>query len=268
MSNDERLSVYLLTFNSERRLEEVLTSATKVADELVIIDSGSTDDTLEICARFNARIFYRVLDNFRDQRVFAEDCCSYNWVLALDSDEALSDELASTIVKLKGRSFSTESGKAVDGYAIRREWFFMGKRVRTFYPVRTPEYIVRLFNKHTINHKSTELIVHEQPNTRGATITRIETPINHYSCDTVEELYDKIGLYTTLAANEMSLNGTRATRVRINLYPWLIWFRWYVLYGGWKDAEHGKILGKYVRDTIYLKYLKLRYLKSVRETKE
>lgn len=254
------LSVYLLTFNSERKLEQVLSAAASIADELLVIDSGSSDRTVEICERFSARVIYRKLDNFREQRIFAEESCSYQWVLALDSDEIISNELITEIGKLKKREFKTEVGSMVDGYAIRRDWYFMNKKVNVFYPVKTPEYIVRLFDKNTINHKESNRIIHEQINARGASVGQISAPISHYSCDSVGELYGKINLYTTLAAKEMAISNKKARWIHLFIYPWLIWFRWYILYGGWKDSVEGRILGRYVRDTIYLKYLKLKHM--------
>ncbi|HXR56648.1 MAG TPA: hypothetical protein VN858_07590, partial [Casimicrobiaceae bacterium] len=78
-------------------------------------------------------------------------------------------------------------------------------------------------------------------------------------CDSIDQLYSKIGLYTSLAAQDMQSRGESANALKIHLYPWLLAFRCYVLMGGWKDGELGRVHARYVRDTVYLKYLKLRH---------
>jgi hypothetical protein len=136
----------------------------------------------------------------------------------------------------------------------------MGMKVRNFYPVKTPEFNVRLFQRDRLSHRGSR-IIHEQLQLNKATIGSIDEPILHYSCDSIEDLYEKISLYTTLAAQDMHANGTSSSWLKICLYPWIIWVRWYLIYGGWRDGYIGAILGKYVRDTIYLKYLKLKFIR-------
>lgn len=253
------LSCYILTKNSERRLAQVLASLQGVADEVLVLDSGSTDATLNIAASFGCRVQHRDFDNFRDQRVAAEALCSHDWVLALDSDEVLSPELASHIQVLKERGFADGGASAPDGYALRRDWYFTGERVRNFYPVRTPEHIVRLFNHRRIGHRNSR-VVHEQVNTDGATIRAIDLPLQHFSCDSVQDLYAKLPLYARLSAQDLHARGERAGWVKQHLYPWLIWFRWHVLYQGFRDGAPGRVLGRYVRDTVRTKYQILRDL--------
>lgn len=252
------LSCYILTYNSERRLDQVLASLTGIADEVVIVDSGSSDRTLEIAAKFGVSVLHRGFDNFRDQRVFAEDNCRHTWVLALDSDEVLSPELRGRLLQLKHDGFAVGDVNPPDGFSIRRHWFFMNKPVRNFYPVRTPEFVVRLFRRDHVSHRGSR-IIHEQL-VIGKSMTRtIDEPILHYSCDSISDLYAKISLYTRLAAEDMHTKGIRSSWAKINIYPWLIWARWYLSYGGWRDGTPGRILGKYIRDTIYLKYLMLKH---------
>lgn len=259
MTTQTPLSCYLLTYNSGRRLDQVLASIRNIADEILIVDSGSSDNTIEIATAHGAKILTRPFDNFRDQRVFAEEHCTYPWVLALDSDEVVSESLAYLLLRLKSRNFTEDGDFQPDGFSIKRHWFFMGKQVRNFYPVKTPEFIVRLFQKSRINHRGSR-IIHEQLNLCGAKIRQIDEPILHYSCDSIDDLYSKIGLYTKLAAEDMYAKGERSSRLKLCFLPWLLWVRWHLLYGGWRDGQLGRILGKYVRDTVYLKYLKLFFL--------
>ena len=257
------LSVYILTLNSKRRISQVLDSISKIADEIVIVDSGSSDETLDIISRYPVTLLERNFDNFRDQRVFAEDACSNDWVLALDSDEVLSDDLVSEILRLKEMNFNADNIQAPDGFSIRRDWFFIGKQVRNFYPVKTPEYIVRLFSKKKLSTRGSR-IIHESLQLNNSHIQTINQPIKHFCCDSIDDLYSKIGLYTRLSAEDMHSKGERSSWTKINLYPWLIWVRWYLINGSWADGEAGLVLSRYARSTVYLKYLKLKYLSSNR----
>jgi glycosyltransferase involved in cell wall biosynthesis len=255
------LSAYILTCNSKRRLRQVLDAVQQVADEIVIVDSGSTDETLDILAQFPVRLLSRKFDNFRDQRVFAEESCTHNWVLALDSDEVLSDGLIAKIKQLKHQDFDDHTAVLPDGYSLRRDWYFLGRRVRNFYPVKTPEYIVRLFRKDKISTKGSR-IIHESSQLHGQCIHTIVQPIKHFSCDSIDDLYERINLYTRLSAEDMFTSGERSNWLKIHVYPWLIWMRWYFLHGSWRDGEAGIVLSRYARITIYLKYLKLHHLAS------
>lgn len=256
-----QLSCYLLTMNSERRLHQVLLSVLDIADEIILVDSGSTDDTLQIAAAFGVKVFHRDFDNFRDQRVFAEDQCTHNWVLALDSDEVVSPALRGEIDRIKFKNFFAQDPNPPGAFQIKRDWFFMSYPVRNFYPVRTPEYVIRLFRRDTVSHRGSRM-VHEQINTGNATIFWLEQPLYHYSCDSLSDLYSKIDLYASLAAEDMRLSGFRSSWHKIHVYPWIIWLKWYFMYGSWRDGRSGRILGKYIRDTVYLKYQKLKLIQN------
>src|SRR3982751_6868765 len=110
-----RLSCYVLTLNSERRLAEVLSPLRDIADDLLVVDSGSSDRTLDIARSFGARVAFRAFDNFRDQRLFAERECAHDWILQIDSDEVVSAELAQEIRTLKDADFNASQTPAPSG---------------------------------------------------------------------------------------------------------------------------------------------------------
>ena len=255
------LSVYILTMNSERRIAQVLKAAKMVADEIVVIDSGSTDKTIEILTKNNIEAINREFDNFRDQRIFAENNCTNKWILALDSDEVLSEQLIEKIKHIKANDFYSDSVPPPDGFRIKRDWYFLGDKITNFYPTRTPEHIVRLFKRNIISMRESR-IIHETLQTSNHTIHTIEEAIEHYTCDSIDDLYGKIGLYTRLLAEDMHSRGERSSWAKINIYPWVLWVRWYLINKSWKDGERGLILSRYARTTIYLKYLKLKYYSS------
>ena len=88
---------------------------------------------------------------------------------------------------------------------------------------------------------------------------RIDEPLLHYSCDSIEEMYGKLGLYTTLAARDLRAKRGRPSLIEVILMPWIVSFKWYVVVGGWRDGIIGVILARYVADSVYQKYLKARW---------
>lgn len=247
------LSCHILAKNSERRLAEVLRSVQPISDEILIVDSGSTDRTMAIVNEFKCKALHRPFDNFRDQRTYAEENCEHDWVLVLDSDEVASKGLQKKIISLKENSFSIENNADVDGLTIKRDWHFINSPVQNFYTVKAPEFIAQQFNKKKISHRNSR-VIHEQVDTRGAEIAAISEWIHHHSCDSIDDLYAKIPIYARLSADDLHSQGIKSSRMKREIYPWMTWFRWYVLYMGFLDGRPGIILGKYARDTIRTKY--------------
>lgn len=250
-----KLSCYILTKNSERRLDQVLSSVVKFVDDLVILDSGSADKTLEIAKKFNARIFHRDFDNFSNQRNYGLSLCTHDWVFELDSDEVVSVPLQQKFSMLKMSGFAID-GVVPDAFGIRREWYLLGRKVNCFYPVRCPDQPLRIFQRKKIGYKIDRL-VHESPVGYQST-RRVDEPILHYSCDSVDQMYAKINQYTTLAAKEMHRAGKKVSLIKIIIYPWVVWFKYYVVLGGWRDGFVGLIHGRYVRDYVWQYLVKLK----------
>jgi len=256
VSEGRLLSCYVLTRNSERRLREVLSSVQAVADDIVVVDSGSTDGTLDIVREFGVRLAVREFDNFREQREYALSLCRHDWVLELDSDEVVSTELFGRLAALKLNGFALD-GRTPDAFGIWREWYLLGKRVHCFYPSRCPDRPVRLFRRSVFGYRSASG-VHEALSGRGWVLP-IAEPILHYTCDSIDQMYAKINQYSTLAAIEMHRQGKTASWLSIFAYPWLVWFKFYVLNGGWRDGGLGLVHGRYVRDSVWQKLVKLKY---------
>jgi len=250
-----RLSCYILTYNSARRLDEVLHALNGVADEVIIVDSGSSDATKSIAKAHGARVVCHSFENFTDQRQFAVNVCSYRWVLAIDSDEVVTRKLAARLVALKADHFMTPNRS--EAFGIRREWYLLGRRIHCFYPSSCPDWPMRLFDKHKV-HYVPGRHVHEA--LAGFSRSEaIDEPLLHYTSDSINDLYAKLNQYSTLAARDLAARQIRPSWMRIRIFPWLIWFEWYVVKGGWRDGAVGLIHARYLRDMVYQKYLKLRF---------
>ncbi len=251
----QALSVYILTCNSPKYLVEILQRCKSIADEVVIVDSGSTDSTLDIARNFGCKIVYRPLDNFREQRRFAHECCSNKWVLAIDSDEIPSEALVNDIQKLKSSGFN------FDAYKIRRNWNVLGKWVHGLIPVPSPDYPIRLLNK--------EVVVFDNRSTRShetahgyKTLGAIEAPLLHYTFETREVLESKLQLYSRLRAEDIVERGEDAGLQKLLLSPLAAWFKWYILRQNWKDGYAGLVLAGFAFRYTYLKYRIAREMKS------
>ncbi|QHL86144.1 glycosyltransferase [Nibribacter ruber] len=248
------LSCYILTHNSQEYLAQVLEPLQGVVDDLVIIDSGSKDNTQAIAEQFKARFIHRPLDNFKNQRNFALDQCQHTWVLSLDSDEVPDSSFVQALQAFKATAASTD----IQGFKIERKWIVMGQEVQTFYPILCPDFPLRLFRKDVVNFNERSNMVHETPSghTKEGTLDGF---VRHYTFNKVEDLYRKLNLYTSIAAQDMAARGKTASWDKIIFSPMAAWIKWYLIKQGFRDGAVGWVLGQYAYDYTLQKYLKLRF---------
>ena len=255
------LSCYILTYNSERYLADILSQIRSVVDDLIIVDSGSHDNTQTIAEQYGCRFLIREFDHFKAQREFALASCQSNWVLSLDSDEIPEQGLIETLRQLKANQFRL-AGKRYEAFRIQRRWFVLGKEVRAFYPMACPDYPIRLLDKTQVGYGEHSRRVHETPH--GYThIAVLPGWVNHYSCHSYGELQTKLKRYTKLAAEDLRQSGRRPRLAKLLLSPFGAWWKWYVFKQGWKDGRVGFLLGMYAYRYTYLKWKLFRKLTSV-----
>jgi glycosyltransferase involved in cell wall biosynthesis len=226
-----------------------------VIDDLVIIDSGSTDETQQISKHYNVRFIHRSFDNFKAQRTFAMEQCQYKWILFLDSDEVPDDSFIESLKQIKMNNFSVK-GYQPDGFKINRRWIVLGKEIGVIYPIESPDQPARMINSDKMSYKNEPRLVHETI-AGGKTFELIGGNIFHYPCQTIHELYSKIDLYTTLGVFDLKRKGANSNIISLIIHPVAAWIKWYIFKGGWKDGYVGLILGNYAFQYTYMKYLKL-----------
>ena len=175
--------------------------------------------------------------------------------MSIDSDEVVSSELADRLSELRSSS-GLGIDPLIDAYAIRREWYVMRKRVHCFYPSTCPDYPVRLFHRLSVRYIEGRQVHESMEGFRKVSV--IDAPLLHYTCDSIDEMYSKVNLYTTLAARDIRRTG-RPSWLRIAFMPLLVSFRWYVILGAWKDGAIGVIHALYVAENVYQKHVKARY---------
>ena len=252
------LSSYVLTYNSARHLARVLAQLKRVADEVIVADSGSTDQTVAIARAAGCRVETRPFTDFGEQRNWALSLCTHDYVLFPDSDEIMSDALVETLLAMKERGLDREC------YLIRRETFICGQMVHTFYPSISPDYQIRLFRRSVASYAPTHRVHELAVGIRDAEC--IDATIEHQAATDFAELEHKLQLYTDLAAADIADRGGA---------PWLMtlqaltrgpfaFMKWYGGRGGWRDGRLGLRLGNFAYRYTYLKYLKARRLVQAR----
>lgn len=249
------LSVCLLTFNSERLLEPCVAALRQVADELVVVDSGSTDGTRAILARFGVEPVDRPYKTHADQMNHAVSLARNDWVLCMDSDEVLDPDTIGAIRALKEAGFGDE-GQA---WRISRHWVVLGRPVHAIYPVSSPDFPVRLFNRRRCRFNDSPV----DDKVEGyAASTIIPGHVRHDTFYSVHEVFQKVNTYTTRATKFRAFQPSLA---RALLSPHAAFVKWYFLKQGWRDGRVGLVGGAYAFLYTFLKYFKAWYAMRERE---
>jgi glycosyltransferase involved in cell wall biosynthesis len=248
------LSFYMLTQDSELHLADILGPLREVADEMIIVDAGSRDHTRRIAQDLGARVLERPFDNFRDQRRFALAACRHQWVLFLDADEVPDAAFVADLARLRHNGFRVD-GQAPDAFRFKRRWFVLGKEVRAFYPISSPDYPARLFRRDLVDLPADCGLVHESL-TGYRTCGVIGGSVLHHSMRTVSEMQRKLDLYSTLAARDMVRRDGVGSWHHLLTHPVAAWLKWYLRKGSWRDGRIGWVCGWYACEYTFLKYLK------------
>ena len=241
-----KISATLVTLNEEQNLARALGSLS-CCDELLIIDSGSEDRTIEIAEQHGARVIEREWKGYADQKNFAAQAAQHDWILALDADEALSDPLAAEIHSLKSRPPS------VDAYRFPRRARYLGKWIR--HSGWYPDAKVRLYHRGKAEWVGN--YVHESVEVSGSVGT-LQGDLLHYTCDTIASHVQTVDRYTTLAAKELVERGERVGWVDLSLAPAWTFLKTYFLKLGFLDGLEGLAIAHMAAFYVFAKHAKAR----------
>lgn len=245
-----KLSVTVITRNEAANIGDALASVAW-ADELVVVDSGSCDETVRIARQFTDRVIVRDWAGYVAQKNYAASLANHDWILSLDADErvtpALADEIQQTLIR----------GPAHAGYRMPRVTWHLGRWIRTtdWYP----DYQLRLYDRRA--GRWTGGYVHESIAVDGS-IGRLKSELQHFAYRGVSDHLQTIDRYTTYAAREMHDSGRRAHLLQIVGHPPLAFLRNYVLRGGLCDGVPGLVISAMNAYYVFLKFVKLRELSS------
>jgi glycosyltransferase involved in cell wall biosynthesis len=247
-----QISAIIITFNEEAFVEKCLESLTGIADEIIVVDSFSTDSTQEICRRYNVRLITYNFNGYRDQKNYALSLASYQQVLSLDADEALSEELKKSILTIK------ENWK-YDGYLFNRLNNYCGQWIHhsKWYPDRQ----LRLFDSK--KGKWGGFNIHEKVvMEKGSRVHKVKGDLLHWAYSSYEDHIEKIQKYSTIGANEYFKAGRKAGPFTAVLHCSWSFFRSFILQRGFLDGYKGYLVCSITAYSSYLKYVKLRKLQK------
>jgi glycosyltransferase involved in cell wall biosynthesis len=239
------LSAIIITHNEARRLGACLESLKPIADETIVLDDGSADETAEIARNAGARLSYRDFDNFGAQKQAALDLATGDWVLSIDADERITPELADEILAV------TRESTAADGYWIRRRLTYLGRPLR--FGGTGSDWVLRLARRHTATFSAK--VIHESMLVRGRT-ARLGSALDHIKYASLTEHMATIDRYTQIIAGEKRLSGARFHMWHLLRIPAEIWKR-LVFQGGFLDGRAGVIHAGMAAFYGFLKHAKL-----------
>lgn len=249
------LSVAIITKNEESNLQRTLTSV-RWADEMIVVDCGSTDQTVEIASTFGARVVLEPWRGFGRQKNFAIEQCTSDWILSLDADEEVSSGLAEEIRHL------LEDKPAVDAYFLPRRNLFLGRWMKRggYYP--DPK--LRLFRKGAARFQ--ESAVHETVVYSSATRT-LTNDLIHHAYPTLESYIEHMNRYSTLSAEQATTEGRTSSGffaflANVMLNPTLTFLYNYVFRLGCLDGREGLLLHLYHSAYVSWKYAKAWQLRN------
>ena len=245
-----KISVCIITLNEEDHIRAACESVSW-ADEIVVVDSGSTDRTREIAAECGARVLENRWPGFAAQKEFAAEQATNEWIFSLDADERVSEELRGSIASL----FSKSDSELADGYSISRRAFYMGRWIRGggWYPDRQ----LRLYRKSMGGWQGEH--IHETVKMNpDARIGMLTGDLLHYTVRDAAEHHRMIGeRYAPLGARKMLEQGRRTSPLKIATIGPATFIRNFILKGGFRDGLAGLTIATFAAHHAFLKHLQL-----------
>jgi glycosyltransferase involved in cell wall biosynthesis len=247
----KKLSVTVITFNEQKHIDRCLRSVRRVADEIVVVDSLSTDKTKEICLSHSVVFIEQPFLGYVEQKNFALSKASFEHVLSLDADEALSEELIVSVQQEKEKEFPA------DGYTMNRYNFYCGKWIRhgTYYPDRKLRLLDLKKGKWGGQNPHDKIIM-----TEGATIKHLKGDLLHYTYQTIGQHAKQMERFSTIAAKALYDRGKKPSYLKMLINPAWAFIKGYIIKLGFLDGVEGFRIARYTARQSYLKYLKLMHL--------
>lgn len=247
-----RLSLIVITKNEEASIERCLQSAAGIADEIVVVDSGSTDRTLEIAREFGAKILEPAdWPGFGPQKQRAQEAASGDWVLSLDSDEWLRENAVREI------RAALNDPAAADGYRMPRRNRFRGRIVR--FGGWWPDYVLRLYRRD--KGRFNDNLVHESVVVDGEVRT-LKNPIEHNTIISADDAEGKVERYSEIASQELLARGRRSSEFGARMRGAAAYVRSYILQLGFLGGKTGHRVARYQARYTYKKWAKVAAAKA------
>lgn len=255
-----KISACIIAFNEENKIAEAIESLAW-ADEILVVDSESADETRTIAESLGAKVTIKKWAGFSAQKQFAADCAAHDWIFSLDADERVSGELKAEILKLK----SLPENDLADGYRIPRLSFYMNRPIR--HGGWYPDWQLRFFNRRRGKWK--DVLIHESVQMNGgAKVEKLSGDILHCTVENASHHHRMIGTrYAPLAAEQMFERGKRTSAFKVATVGSTTFLQNYILRGGFLDGFAGFCIARFAAHHAFLKYLLLWEMQKSRESR-
>ena len=240
-----KITVSIITLNEEKMLPSALASVAW-ADEILVTDSGSTDRTVEIAKAAGARVLFREFDGYSAQHNWAFEQIANPWIMVLDADEVVDDELARSIRE------TLASEPKYEVYEVVRDTFVLGHRMRS--TAWSNERLPRLFKKEAMRYSG---MVHQTPEYGDCKVGVLRGRLLHYTYRDMEQYFQKFQHFTSLWAKDQYAKGKRISLLRCSFAPIWRFFHNYFFRRGFLDGRLGFVLSALAMTYSFVKYIKL-----------
>jgi len=241
------ISVVIITYDEEERLEGALKSVADLASEVIVVDSFSPDNTLDVAKKYTKHVYQREWTNFADQKNFANDKASFSWILSLDADERVSPELREEILHIK------EGEPECSGFSMPRQVFYLGKWIHHsgWYPDRK----IRLFRKEEAHWEGE--YIHEKLVIQGK-IEKLKGHIHHFTYRTIADHLDRINKFSKLGAQKLYTQKKKTRWYHLVFLPFFRFIKSFFFRLGFLDGFAGLVISVLNGYAVFIRYAKLR----------
>jgi len=250
-----RISAVIITYNEEKNISRCIESVLTIADEILVVDSFSSDSTPEICHSFETKFIQHEFNSHIEQKNYALSQAKYDHCLSLDADEALDEKAIESIIKIKEKF-------EFDGYTINRLNNYCGSWIR--HGGWYPDTKLRLWNRRKGKwggqnpHDKVEM-------SKNAATGNLQGEILHYTVDSISAHIKQMNFFTDIAANELHQEGKSFNILHLIFRPLFRFFRDYLLRLGFLDGLPGFVIALISAHGVFLKYCKLYYTRKNNE---
>lgn len=242
-----KISATIIVFNEAENIAAVCETL-DWADEIIIVDSASTDETVKIAEKYTDKIFQREFRGYKDKHEFADSKTTGDWIFWIDADERVTDKLKISIKSLRQK----DESKLPDGFKIARKTWYLGHWIKNsgWYP----DYQMRLYRKNASFWDGVS--PHETARVKG-NVEVLEGELLHYTKKDLSEHHTVLDSYTSLAAEFLHKNGKVVGKKHLFFNPVAAFLRTYILKKGFRDGIQGLMIAMFTAYGVFLKYAKV-----------
>ncbi len=240
-----KISACIISFNEEKKIEDCLKSLVNIADEIIVVDSNSSDNTVEIAKKYTDKVITQDFLGYIEQKNFAIQHASHDWILSLDCDERLSPELQQSMLTIK------ENIVEADAYKMPRKTFYVYRWLNHCW---YPDLKTRLFNKNTAHWGG--INPHDHIVTNGDNIKQLAGDIYHYSFDSISDHLQTIDKFTEIGAEELIKKNKPFNMFSPVTHSLWIFIKIYFIKRGFLDGFAGFLVATLSFMHVFIKYSK------------